>query len=417
MDEKNATADWRLILLLIFSVGAALLAFSTAVIIVTVILFSIEELQSLDISALSGLLLASSLAASGAVFLPIGYYSLQRLRGRPVKALVLPPLRLWMWILLPLLWCVLVILASLFYEAPGAFFYIPALHFLAVTLPLYMFVRAAVNRISLGSHLRAWGVLGSSILFGPTVAIVLELTLLVIGILAVAVLLGVLNPAALNAATQVIENMNHAPDLDSLLRLLAPAIRHPLTLVVGLIVLSGFVPLIEEIAKSLGVWLVSGRLSSLAQGFALGVVSGAGFALVESLSAVVSPDEMWGTAFIARAFSGLMHILAAGLTGLGIAYARLQRRYLRFLGLFALAMIVHGIWNSGAVLAVLGSLRITLAEPEIDLPGALFVLAGAFVIFVMVTLMAAGLFVLNTRLGKAEAASLPAPLPSQESPQ
>lgn len=417
MDDKPASADWRPILLLIFSLGAALMMFSAAVLIAAFMLSNAEEMKSMEISPLSGLLFASSLTVIGALCLPMGYYSLQRLRGRPVQELVLPPLRLWTWILLPLLWFVLVVLASVFYEAPGALFYIPVLHFLAVTIPIYILVRAAVNRISLGSHLRAWSVLGSSMLFGPTIAILLELTLLVMGIFAAAVLVGAVNPAALDAAQRLAENVQNAPDLDSLLYLLAPVIRHPLTLAAALLFLSIFTPLIEETTKSLGVWLVSGRLSSLRQGFALGMISGAGFALVESLSAVVSPDEMWGMAFVARAFSSLMHILAAGLTGLGIAYARLQRRYLHFLGLFSLGMAVHGVWNGGAALAVLGGLRITLSDPEIDLPGALLVLAGVFVIFVMVTLMAAGLLMLNVRLGKPETTSLPTSLASQESPQ
>ena len=52
--------------------------------------------------------------------------------------------------------------------------------------------------------------------------------------------------------------------------------KNPLTLVVGLVFLSFLVPIIEEIAKSLGVWLVADRLAFPAQGFALGVLAGAG---------------------------------------------------------------------------------------------------------------------------------------------
>ncbi|GAB4505715.1 MAG: hypothetical protein Fur0043_27120 [Anaerolineales bacterium] len=416
-NEQPTATDWRATLLLIFSLTLALMAFTAALAILTITLLSREELIAMDLSPLSSLLLASTLAALGALWLPMGYYSVRRLRGQPTAVLVFPPLRLWAWLLLPLLWMIAIVLASLLYEAPGTLIYTPLLHFLTIALPIYLAVRVAASRISPGSHLRAWGVLGSSMFIGPMLAITLELALVIVIVIAAALLTGVLNPNALNAAQRLVDRMNAAPNLDSLLTSLAPVIRHPLTLVAALIFLSGFVPFIEESAKSCSVWMMSGRLSSLAQGFALGVISGAGFALVEGLATVVSPDEVWGTAFVARAFSSLMHILAAGLTGLGIAYARLQRRYLRFAGLFALSILVHGIWNAGAVLAALGSLRTALVSSEMDLPGALLMLVGIFILFVMVTLMVSSLFVLNVRLRKLEDLSLPTSPSAQGEPQ
>ncbi len=412
MDERPATADWRVILLLLFSLAGALAAISTALVMLAITAINFlapAEWPSMDASPVSSLLIASTLTAVGLLFLPIGYYSLQRLRGRPQTALILPPLRPWTWILLPLLWVVLAILAALFYDGDGVLIYAPALHFLAVALPLYLLVRAAANRISLGSPLRAWSVLGSSMSLSLAVAIALEIAVLAIVVIAAASVTAVVHPAALDDILSLLNKLESATDLESLLSSLAPIIEHPLTLVAALFFLSGFTPLIEEFAKSLGVWLVSGRLSSPAQGFALGALSGAGFALVESLSASLSPDESWAFAFAARAFSGLMHVLAAGLMGLGVAYARLEKRYARLAGLALLAALIHAAWNAGAVLVAIGSLRITLADPEIDLAGTLLGMAGLLLLLFMAASMAVGLLVLNARLARAESRSLPTP--------
>ncbi len=415
MNEQPATADWRVILLLLFSLGGALTAISAALVILAITLLASTKWLNVNASPLSSLLLASTLAAMGLLFLPMGYYSLQRLRRRPQADLVLPPLRPWTWILLPLLWVILAILATLFYDSDGALFYAPALHFLAVALPLYLLVRAATNRISLGSPLRAWSVLGSSMSLSLAVALALEIAVLALIVIAAASVIAVIHPAALDDMLSLLNKLKSAPDLESLLYPLAPIIEHPLTLVAGLVFLSGFTPLIEEFAKSLGVWLVSGRLSSPAQGFALGALSGAGFALVESLSASLSPDESWAFAFAARAFSGLMHVLAAGLMGLGIAYARLEKRYVRLAGLALLAALVHAAWNASVVLIVIGSLRIMLADPEIDLVGTLLGMAGLLLLFFTAASMAVGLLVLNARLARAESRSLPTP-PAPERP-
>ncbi|MFZ5819315.1 MAG: PrsW family glutamic-type intramembrane protease [Chloroflexota bacterium] len=397
MDEKPAGADWRAILLLISSLGGALLAFTSALATLALTLFGLDEFAGLDASPLSTLLAGSTLAAVGLLFLPVGYYSLRRLRGLGTAAFVLPALRPWTWGLLPFLWLLAATLASLFHDAPGALLYAPALHFLAVALPLYLLARAALARIPLGSALRAWGALGSGMSLSLAVALTLEIMVILLFLLVLGVYLA-FNPEQVGAIERLAGQVQHAPNLESLLYAFAPVVNHPLTLLAALLFLSGFVPLIEEFSKSLGVWLVSGRLTSPAQGFAMGVLGGAGFALVESLSASMNPDDTWAMTFAARAFSGLMHVLASGLTGMGVAYARLEKRYARLAGLFVLGVLVHAVWNGGAVLTAVGGLRVTLADPEIDLLGVLLGLVGLATIFVMAATMAVGLLVLNARL-------------------
>jgi RsiW-degrading membrane proteinase PrsW (M82 family) len=186
--------------------------------------------------------------------------------------------------------------------------------------------------------------------------------------------------------------------MESLVFLLEPLLKNPLTLILMLTLLSGFVPVIEEIFKSLGVWLVIDRLSTPAQGFAMGVLSGAGFALAESLFASVTTDATWAFTLSMRAISGAMHMLTAGLTGWGIAYARLEKRYLRLIGMVLLAMLLHSAWNAGAVLAMAGGVGVLLSTPDFDIFSSLMILAGAGLIFVLVSGVFVAIVVINARL-------------------
>ena len=159
-----------------------------------------------------------------------------------------------------------------------------------------------------------------------------------------------------------------------------------------------------------GIVLVADRLASPAQGFALGLLSGAGFALAESLFATITPDDSWAAALSMRAFSGSMHMLASGLVGWGIAYARLEKRYFRLFGLTVLAMLLHGFWNMGAVLTAAGGLRAMVVMPDVDIPGTIMALGGAGLLFVLIGGTLIALLLLNRKLRTAE------PVSSSEEP-
>ncbi len=140
------------------------------------------------------------------------------------------------------------------------------------------------------------------------------------------------------------------------MQVLAPYITNPFVLIGLFLVLGVFTPLIEETIKPAVVWLLANRLQTPSQGFVLGVISGAGFALVESLLATSSPGQGWGQLLAARAGGGLMHIFASGLMGWGIVSA-FQGKRLRLLGTYLLSVMIHGLWNSATILIEVGSLQ------------------------------------------------------------
>jgi len=289
------------------------------------------------------------------------------------------------------------ILATLFYDRRGASWYLPWLHFLSIALPIYIIIRIAINRIPLGSSQRAWGVFGTGMTLGPIFSAIAEILILGIGILILAVFLGI-NPEKMINIERMINQIDNAPDMESLVYLFGPLINNPLSLLTALMFLSVFVPIIEEIAKSVGILLVADRITSHAQGFALGVLSGAGFALAESLFATLAPDDTWALTLSMRAVSGSMHMLASGLAGWGIAYARLEKRYYLAFGMIFLAMVLHGVWNAGAVLSVAGGLRLMLVMPEIDLLGTFLMIIGVSIIFMLIGGIFATLILSNIKL-------------------
>ncbi len=229
----------------------------------------------------------------------------------------------------------------------------------------------------------------------------------VLGILGATLYLS-LNPDKALEVERLVQQINQAPNLDSLVYAVGPYLKNPLTLIGALSFLSFLVPIIEESAKSLGVWLASDRISSPAQGFALGVLSGAGFALAESLSASLTADNTWGLTLSIRAITSGMHMLATGLVGWGIAYARLEKRYFRLVGMTLLAMSLHAVWNAGVVFTIAGGVRIMLATPNIDFLGAAMTIGGGGSLFVLIAGMIVAFFVINRRLrGPALPASQP----------
>ena len=400
MDAEPHGTDWRSILLLTFSLGVAVLAILTAIGTLLVLFLNasiLYRLQGMNASPLVTILMASALFAMGLLLLPVAWFSWQRLRGQEAHPFSFPPIKPWAWILIPGLWVFAMVAATVFYDARGAGWFVPFLHFFSIGFPIYLVIRIAVNRIPLGSSQRAWGVFGVGMTVGPFLAIIAELSVVVFVLVIVGAYMG-LNPEIAFDLQRLAAQIDRAPDMESLLTLVGPYINNPLALIGALALLSVFVPIIEETFKSLGVWLVVDRLSSPAQGFAMGVLSGAGFALAESLFASITPDSAWVMTLSMRAVSGSMHMLVTGLVGWGIAYARLEKRYLRLVSMMLLAIFLHGTWNSGAVLTVAGGLRFMLAATDFDVMGGILMLSGIGLLFVLIAGVIVTLFIINAKL-------------------
>jgi RsiW-degrading membrane proteinase PrsW (M82 family) len=153
------------------------------------------------------------------------------------------------------------------------------------------------------------------------------------------------------------------PQSEAARDLLAPLLTKPGVIVAALLYTAFLVPAVEELFKPLGVWLLARRLDSQAQGFALGALSGASYALIETIGVSGQGGE-WATLLFTRIGTGLLHITTSALMGAAIVYALRERRYLRLLGTYILAVTLHGLWNTSAILYTFSTLAKMLGQSD-----------------------------------------------------
>lgn len=240
---------------------------------------------------------------------------------------------------------------------------LPLLTIPAVALPIWTITGLGARDLSLGSSWRTWGALGISLTVTPFLLFMLEV-LVVVMIFVLVGFYAVANPD-LAAEFQRLSTQFAFIDMqsDEGLRLITPYLMKPVVIIPVTIFIAILIPLLEELIKPLAVWLLAGRLDSAAQGFAFGALSGAGFALVETLN-VSGQIVDWGVLLFTRIGTGLLHITTSALMGAAIYMAVRERRYLRLLGTYLLAVLLHGLWNASAITVSFSALAVTYNQAD-----------------------------------------------------
>jgi PrsW family intramembrane metalloprotease len=345
-------------------------------------------------SNMSATLLSAVALVTGCLLLPSVYFAFRRIIGRPALQMGgqwLRWLRPTVWIfLLP----VVLLLGYWVSTHPNlSWFLLPPLHVLAIGLPVYWLVYLAVRRLPLGHPQRLWGVMGSGLLMGPAFILVLEIgALLAYALIAVVALMS--QPQAIDQLNALVQHLQMTPDAapDLLMNFFQPYLTHPGVIFGVFSFAAVIVPLIEELFKPIGVWLLAGRGLTPAAGFAAGAISGAGYALFESMS-LAADGTSWIFIVVARFGTDIIHILTAGLTGWALALAWRERRYLRLAVTYLCAVAIHGLWNGLTVFstfAALASLQgnnanLKLIEQvgEVAPYGLIFLAVGGFAILLL----------------------------------
>jgi len=352
-------------------------------------------------------IIACGLGFCGLALLPAVFFSFQRMRGKSIQSFQTRPVKVWQAIAIVAGWVGAVLLSdylsqnfSLGWLAAAPFYGI------SIVFPLVLLVWIGLGGIPLGSRHRFWGSLGIGMTVGPVLATLLEFFVYV-GFLVILIFMLALNPNWLVTFQRLIDQIRIQTDIDSVMQILAPYLINPFVLISLFLVLGVFTPLIEETLKPAVVWLMAKRLRKPSQGFALGVISGAGFALVESLLASSTPGQGWGQLLAVRAGGGLMHILGSGLIGWGIASAW-QGKRLRLLGSYVVSVTVHGLWNSAAILIELGSLQPYLNNNGFSKSLDSLSFVGIIVLILLVLISLSALILINRKLRQPDPA-IPVP--------
>lgn len=293
---------------------------------------------------------------------------------------------------LQILLCILVAAAAILIGSqiggiePFNWMLLPLLTLPAVVLPLGVLLTLGAQRLPLATRWQSWSVLGLGMTLAPLLLLILETIAAII--LFIGVVIYISSQPELASELQGIARqlMVLGPQSEAAQDLLLPYLTKPGVMVVALLFIAVLVPAIEELCKPLGVWLLAGKLHSTAQGFALGALSGAGYALVETIGVSGQANE-WAILLFTRIGTGLLHITTSALMGAAIVSAWRERRYRRLIGAYLFVVLLHGLWNAFAMLLTFS----TLAE-FLDQPGPLGTLQP-WLSAVMI-LLAVGLFVI-----------------------
>jgi hypothetical protein len=287
-----------------------------------------------------------------------------------------------------------------------AWIVLPVLTVLVIVPPILVLFGLGTKGIELGPRWRIFGVLGLSMTIGPLIMVVMELILL-LGIIIVGVMvIAVQHPALFRELVNLSRVIRQETNQETILKLLAPYISNPLVIATAIGYIAFLVPLIEELFKPLAVWIFVRKIESPAQGFAMGLLSGAAFALIESLNASSDGSMSWSLLVSVRAATSLLHITASGLVGWGIVSAFREKRILRFFGTYFTAVAIHGIWNACAVGAGLSTIGEFIGKPEWLFNIIPAMLGG-------MSVLAIGMFVVLIASNR-KLRNLPSPYPSPE---
>lgn len=311
--------------------------------------------------ALSTLMLAMGFGLIGLVALPSAAFAFLRLAGRPASAS--PTVRRW---LRP----GLLVFTLPFLLAAGAWVaqvdilswaFLPLLHILAVCVSVFWLAYLATRDLPFGSPQRAWGVLASGVSLGPLLIFLTELAVIFSAGLLLAMWLS-FQPGMEQEMASLAERLSSSGFDPAIMRnILLPYLARPWVIFSAFAFIAVLVPLIEELIKPIGVWLLAGRSLSPAEGFAAGALSGAGFALAETLASGAQAHD-WAYVIFARMGTSAVHILATALTGWALASAWRYGRYLQLAVTYLGAVLLHGLWNGLTILAISTDLPVPLGH-------------------------------------------------------
>lgn len=276
----------------------------------------------------------------------------------------------------------------------------PLSNLLAAGLPVALLTALALNRIEIGPRWRAWGIFGLGMTLGPLLMMAAEI-LVFIGLFTLFLVYIGLTPGMAAAIEQFSEQVQIIPDAETLMHMYAPIISSPLTITAILFSVAVCIPIIEELLKPIGIWLFADHIRSPRQGFGLGVMSGAAYALLETLGVSSQVSADWSTLVIARGGTSLLHILTTGLTSWALVSAWRERKYLRLAGVYTLSVLLHSVWNALNILNAVGLLLSDTASA----PGWLEnISTPAITVLVIQTgAMVAALWLANRRLSAEHA--------------
>jgi len=351
----SAPPAWQSVLFLVFSSLGMLLGLGGAVMLAFLGLVALVAGEAGGVQQVTGALsLAATALLVALLCLPGVIHAYRALRGhvRPMRPLGrgLP------WLTLGVLaWPLLVGLYGALEKAPGAWLVLPPLIVVSALLPLLWFLYLGAQGLALDWESDGWGVISTSLVITMPLILVVEVGLFLV--LAVGAFVWVAGRPELAQQLQDLVRTLETVDPRVLEAYLQDVFSQPGVLTLLLLLVAGAIPLIEEFFKPLAVWTFAGRKITPAQGYLIGLLAGACFALLENLSALSGVAGMGSLpTLVGRLGTALLHMTTSGLVGWSLASAWQGHGPWRVLGTYLLAVFLHSLWNAFGLLMGIGTL-------------------------------------------------------------
>lgn len=240
------------------------------------------------------------------------------------------------------------------WNAPGGQFLLAVSHVLANAAAIFWVLHLGRRGLSEGSPQRFWGVFGSGLALAPLLALVSEfLFLILIGVIWYLYLIQ--HPDLMEQISNLVDRLPQSAASPAILdRVASKYLFNTGILATVFSYIALIIPLVEEIIKPIGVWLLIRRRLSPEEGFALGMLSGAGYALFENLT-LSANAEVWVGVMVSRFGTTAVHMLTSGVVGWGLVslWSEGRNRAGRLAKAFFVSVLLHGVWNGLNILSAL----------------------------------------------------------------
>ena len=381
------------LLLLLSSLGILIGILTAALTLISAYVFPTASLSAADeMSVLSTSILLISISALN---VPALITSIGNLQRKTAHQSLQPLFQKANYLII--LWFLMIAFGYFISQEGSRTFLLAPLSVAAVIIPVWWLIEFSRRGLPRSTKLREWGTLTIGLTVTPIVIIMIELILIVVAAVIVMIELG-FHPGLSSQLLSILENINlYQSGIGELEQILYEIMKQPLISAAIFLTIGLIAPLIEEIFKPMSTWFLLSRPLEEYEGFSLGLISGGAFAILESAGMVIQMDiQDWLIAIILRTATGVLHIGLSGLVGYGLARSWRQKRIDRGILYVLSAAILHGAWNSLALLSGF-SFSILSEEPGVEILGANNILSLFFMVVVFTSIIAITLKI-NSRL-------------------
>jgi len=396
-NPHNARSPLPLLVIAIFSVLAFFLLISAGLLFA----LGLPALQLQGSGAgLSLHILAGGLFGLALLLLPGIYYNLRKFTNSARPALNFPALN--DFFLLPSLvglWALCLLAGELSLKNDLlSMFLLPGLNFLGIILPILFYLRISLRHLELPGVRFGWSFFGANLFVPPGLSMLLEALAVGIIVLIYLVFISVTPGLETTLLAYVTAFQASSQEQADVLNLAINIVNSP---GVGLTLLGTFsvvIPIIEESLKLILLLPFLKRMRSANDGFVLGILCGAAFALSENIGFTSAGGEDWVLNIATRATAALPHMFNSGLLGWGLVSAWKYKKVGRLVGAFSAVLAIHGGWNALGLGLALDSLS-PLENISTGFLPVNFLWITAWVLLALA--LSAGLVIFNHRLAKS----------------